>query len=195
MDERDRDPRDSERREHFRVEEDVLLYLESLDADTAARRRAVLREERFPLPFTLSSRLLEMRQETIVLRRHAQRESATFAKLIDQLDLKIDLLSEVLMLQDFGDRRPAPYTVDLAAEGMGLQRQEPLAIGTWLDLRMLFRSSGLGLRTFAEVMRCDAVAGGFQLGLQFHFIREFDQELLVHQVLARQSMLLRDRNG
>jgi hypothetical protein len=99
------------------------------------------------------------------------------------------------MLQGFGQRKPALHDVDLGAEGMGLTLARPLAAGAWLDVRMVFRSTGAGLRTLAEVLRCEPTDGGFRVGLKFRFINDFDSELMVHQVLTRQSKILREKNN
>lgn len=184
-----------ERRETFRVADEVLLSFEMMDAGQAEQRWLKLRRETLPHAFSLSSRLLELRQQSTVLRRHAQQESATFARLFDQLDQKIDLLGEVLMLQAFGERKASVHEVDLGAEGMGLMLPKSLSPGTWLDMRLVFRSTGVGLRTFAEVLRCDAAGTGYQVGLKFRFVHDFDSELMVYQVLTRQSKILRDRNN
>jgi hypothetical protein len=184
-----------ERRQNFRVAESVLLSFEPIEADCVEQRWQTLHAETLPDAFSLSSRLLELRQQSTVLRRHAQQESSTFARLYDQLDQKLDLISEVLMLQSFGQRKPALHDVDLGAEGMGLTVARPLTAGAWLDLRMVFRSTGAGLRTLAEVLRCEPADGGFRVGLKFRFINDFDSELMVHQVLTRQSKILREKNN
>lgn len=183
-----------ERRENFRVSESALVAYESLGRDEAVARRAMLQRDDLPAAFALSSRMLELRQHSTVLRRHAQQESATFAKLVEQIDSKLDLFAEVLMLQSFEPHAPELVEVDLGAEGMGLLRDRPMSVGRWLDLRVQFRSTGLGLRTFGEIVHCEAIEDGrYTVGLHFRFIREFDSELLVHQVLTRQAILLRER--
>ncbi len=185
----------NERRENFRVADEALLSFVVVTAGQAEQRRLALRAAALPHAFSLSSRLLELRQQSTVLRRHAQQESATFARLFDQLDHKIDLLGEVLMLQALGGREASTYTLDLGAEGMGLTLAKPYTPGTWLDMSLVFRSTGVGLRTFAEVLRCEAAGLAHRVGLKFWFVHDFDSELLVYQVLTRQSQILRDRNN
>lgn len=185
---------ESERRDHFRIPESAMLTYECLDRVDAEGRLERLRRDNLPSAFALSSRMLELRQQSTVLRRHAQQESATFAKLVDQIDSKLDLFAEVLMLQSFGPHAPELVEIDLSADGLGLVRDRALRPGTWLDMRLLFRSTGTGLRTFGEVMHSDRNAEGrYLVGLNFRFIREFDSELMVHQVLTRQAILLRQR--
>lgn len=178
-----------ERRANFRVDDEAYLVVEARD------EAGPLPDSDWPSAFGLSARLYEMHQEATVLRRHAQRESATFYKLVEQLNRKLDLVMEVLLVQAFGDRPPPVCAVDVGAEGIGFVQSGSLPLDASVDLRMLFSSTGTGLRVAARVVRCDpAEDGRYAIGLHFDYAHERERELMVHHVLQRQSMLLRDRH-
>ncbi|MGD8429296.1 MAG: PilZ domain-containing protein [Ectothiorhodospiraceae bacterium] len=186
---------DEDRREHFRVEDEVILDYRRVDAEQIARQRAAGAEDA-PSAFSLVSHLHHLRQESIILRRAAERESASFARLVDMQDRKIEGLAEVLMMHELRDRTAVRVHVDIGADGMGLRLDEPLEEGQWLEFRVVLLSTGLGLHSYARVVHCRPDAeGGFVVGTSFEFIREHDREMLVHHVLQRQSMMLRQRHN
>ena len=182
---------DDERREHFRVKDEALVTYRAVDAAEGERIRADAGLA-WPNAFSLCSRLHEMRQDTTVLRRHAERESSTFGRLVDQLDRKLDLVTEVLLAQEVTARGAQVLPVDVSAEGIGFTVSRSLPAEQLVETRLVFRSTGLGLRTLGRVVYCQSdLHGGFCLGLTFEFLRDYDRELMVYHVLQRQSMLLR----
>lgn len=189
-------PDSDERRAHFRVPDTLLLDYEPIDEHEMALRREEM-AGRWPNAFMLASRLHEIREGATVLRRHARQESAVFSKLVDTLDQSIDLLAETLAVQAFGNRVAKVTDVNIGAGGMDfISSDGALPPGSILDLRMLFHSTGAGLRMFGRVRRCDRVAtGGHRLGIEFEFAREHDRELLVHLMLRREAQLLREERG
>lgn len=137
----------------------------------------------------------ELRQQTAILRRQAEQESAVIARLIEHLDRKLDRVIGVLMVHELGSRCPEPVAVDIGANGMGFASTEVFEVGQALDIRLIMPTTGLGLHTLAHVVRCgeSGKGGGFNVGVQFQFLRSYDREILVQHLLQRQSMLLQQR--
>ena len=192
----DREPHDvhGERRENFRVNDTVLIDYERLSRQEMEFRRRKYAQEAASA-FSLVSEMNELRQQTAVLRRQAERESAVFARLVEHLDRKLDRVIGVLMIHEFGDRPPELLSVDIGADGMGFGTIDVFEVGQALDMRLMMPATGLGLHTFAEVVRCGESRGrgGFNVGVQFQFLREYDREVLVQHLLQRQSIMLRQR--
>ncbi|PWG63946.1 PilZ domain-containing protein [Spiribacter halobius] len=181
-----------DRRQRYRVSDWALVDLAPVSGDELEAIRERLRLA-WPDAFSLSAQFHEMRQEQVVLRRHAERESATFARLMEGLERRLDRLAEILMVHEFGEC-PPPLEVDVSAEGMGLHWPRPLAEGQALRLRMLFPSTGAGLHTLAHVAWREVAGGGTRVGLTFEFLHERQEELMVHHVMQREAMLLRERS-
>lgn len=183
-----------ERRENFRVNDEILL-----DYRRLSQREVELRRQQYaqdaPSAFALVPEMNELRQQTAILRRQAAQESDVIARLIEHLDHKLDRVIGVLMVHELGSRCPAPVAVDIGAEGMGFGTAEVFEVGQSLDMRLMMPTTGLGLHTFAQVVRCgeSGKRDGFNVGVQFQFLRSYDREVLVQHLLQRQSMLLRQR--
>jgi len=182
-----------ERRERYRVSDWALLDLVPVAPDALAQTRQRL-SAAWPDAFTLTAWFHELRQEQVVLRRHAERESQTFARLVEGVERRLDRLAEVLMMHEF-DERPALLEVDVSAEGIGLVWPGALAEGQAVRLRLLFPSTGLGLQTLGHVAWREVAGGGTRVGLTLEFLHERQEELMVHHVLQREAMLLRERGG
>lgn len=192
----DRQPGDpqGERRENFRVNDEILLDYRRLSRpEVELRRQQYTRDA--PSAFALVPEMNELRQQTAILRRQAEQESAVIARLIEHLDRKLDRVIGVLMVHELGSRCPAPVAVDIGADGMGFGTTEVFEVGQALDMRVMMPATGLGLHTFAQVVRCgeSGKRNGFNVGVQFQFLRSYDREVLVQHLLQRQSMLLRQR--
>lgn len=181
-----------DRRKRYRVSDRALLDLVTVSPDAVAEARERLAAA-WPDAFTLTAWFHELRQEQVVLRRHAERESQTFARLVEGLERRLDRLAEVLMMHEF-DERPALLEVDVSADGIGLIWPGPLAEGQAVRLRLLFPSTGLGLQTLAHVAWREVAGGGTRVGLTLEFLHERQEELMVHHVLQREAMLLRERS-
>lgn len=180
-----------ERRENFRVNDKVLLDYRRLSREEVA----LCRQQYAPSAFALVPEMNELRQQTAILRRQAEQESAVIARLLEQIDRKLDRVLGVLMMHELGNRCPQPVGVDIGADGMGFTATEVFEVGQALDMRLMMLTTGLGLHTFAQVVRCgeSGKQSGFNVGVQFQFLRSYDREVLVQHLLQRQAMLLRQR--
>lgn len=183
-----------ERREYFRVEDEVLLDFQLVSPQAVAALKGRLAAPVSDV-FGLSSHFSELRQQGRVLFRHLEKESPAAARYAELLEHKLDKLLEVLVVAEMGGGA-LPRPVDLGADGMGFSDDMPLAVGSVLDLRLGLLSSGQAIRTLAEVLRCTPCvgAGRYRIGVQFDFLRPADQELLVQHVVRRQAALLRARH-
>ncbi|MDN5870783.1 MAG: PilZ domain-containing protein [Nitrococcus sp.] len=188
----DRQP--GERRENFRVNDEVLLAYQGLSRQEVELRRRQYAQD-MSSAFTLAQEMDELRQQTAVLRRQAEQESPVSAQLIETLDRKLDRVIEVLMMHELGSQCPEPVAVDIGADGMGFGATQAFEVGQALDIRLMVPSTGFGLHTFAQVVRCgeSGKRDGFTVGVRFQFLRSSDRELLAQHLLQRQSMLLRER--
>lgn len=191
---RERGDRQGERRENFRVDDKVLIDYERVSRQEMEFRRRKYAQDASSA-FALVSEMNELHQQTAVLRRQAERESAVFARLVEHLDRKLDRVIGVLMKHEFGDRSPELLAVDIGADGMGFGATEVFEVGQALDIRIMMPTTGLGLHTFAQVVRCgeSRTGSGFTVGIRFQFLREYDREVLLQHLLQRQSMVLRER--
>lgn len=183
-----------ERRENFRVNDKVLLAYQGLSREEVELRRRQYAQD-MSSAFTLAQEMDELREQTANLRRQAEQEAAVIAQLIETLDRKLDRVIEVLMMHELGSRSPEPVTVDIGADGMGFGTTQAFEVGQALDIRLMMPSTGLGLHTFAQVVRCGESTkhDGFNVGVRFQFLRSSDRELLGQHLLQRQSMLLEER--
>lgn len=183
-----------ERRDNFRVSDEVLLDYNRIHPEEMELWHKEWVHGTLSA-FALVPEMNELRQSTAMLRHQAEQESAVFAQLIEHLEHKLDRVIAVLMKQEFGNCCPQPLEVDIGAEGMGFATAEVFAVGQMLELRLIMPSTGLGLHTFAQVVRCGESRDrrGYRVGLQFQYLHERDREVMIQHVLQRQSMILRQR--
>ncbi len=190
MDGHDRsDEAPDERREYFRVTDQVLLAYRVLRGETLDAVHARLDSDETSV-FALAAEFFDVRQEMKPLQRATQTESPAIARHIDLVDRKVDRVVQYLLAREIG-ATAVLEEVDIGAEGMAFIMSSEPPTGALMEISLGLPSSCTGLRTCGTVLRADPVDDGFRVALEFHHRRAADRELLVQHTLRIQARELR----
>ncbi|MCK9532649.1 MAG: PilZ domain-containing protein [Gammaproteobacteria bacterium] len=187
-----------ERRDSFRIDDKVHLEYRVLSEDEYQRLLAQPIDE-----LEESSLVGQLRDLTaqagnlLITIRKADPDVAHYLALLDR---KIELVASQLE----GTRAGRPLTpdtrVNMSAGGMGLWRDQPLALGTKLDLHLMVFPSHLRVHALGEVVHAEEdpqapAHSRFRIGVLFTRLPESDKDALVRHLIERQSAQLRRQRG
>ncbi|MDY6943766.1 MAG: PilZ domain-containing protein [Pseudomonadota bacterium] len=187
-------PMDEEQREFNRVS-DVLPFQYGI-VDEALVSAPELGGSQ-PELFFLTSEFNQIQHELKLLHRQAAADSSAIAKYIGRIDLKLQRIFQVLLLKEMRHDGNLWQTVNMSAEGVSFEVDQPISPGTQLDIRLVLPAMNAGLKVLGRVVRCGPVGknGRRHVGVRFVDLRETDKELIVQYVLRREAEILRERRG
>ena len=183
---------DSDKREHYRVEDTAVVAYDVVAADYAGDSRNT------PYPVSPVFRQLEsLHPLEFEARDLAQARLAPDDQVrtwIANISARLDVVSRCLLLADTPDTG-APGTVVVGNGGIAFTAPELLATGTYIGLKLVFTDSGSGLTTFAEVRhaRLSAQGTGFVTGARFHNLKATSRYLLERHIVRLQAVERRAR--
>lgn len=178
----------SERRQSFRIEDDVYLDYRLLDADTSA-------ESSIDADIAGVCRGLMQLRELNVQAGHAlaniRKQNSEIAHYLSILDKKIETLAQMTGAVGMGhDIRPETH-VNIGSGGMAFTAKEPLQKGQRLALKLVLFPSHLCIQATATVVYSKESDGNFWTGLNFDPLPEHEQDALIRHLLEKQSAQLR----
>ena len=184
-----------ERRRHYRIRGNIGLsfrILEGPDVDVAVARFGDDEFDTLALAAIFSSTSIGMRHALEGLKRDVP-EVATY---LEGLNTKLDILSRLLIARDSGLPSHPTHAVSLSASGICFFAEQAVAPGSLLELKLLVFPSHVCVLTLGAVVGCEKVGAPeprfpYQIRVDFSYIREDDQELIIRHVIQRQSENLR----
>ena len=192
-----------ERRRYYRVDDEVILeYCEvSPDVEEASSRS----ERVTPADgFTLGARFAALSRQLTPLRREIESLSVPTARYLAAIDMKLDMLAQVLLSQEsFASDRPA-RKVNISAGGIAFTTDRALNKGSVLELRMILLPEMIGVAAVGRVVASRAeeqhpAQPRFRNSLEFVGLREAYRDLIVRHVRHREQEIRRkdrlNRNG
>jgi hypothetical protein len=114
-----------------------------------------------PAAIALQSRLAELDDD--FKRLCAGLPDARLADVLRVLDNKVSVLEEALLAQA---PQPDARAVEISADGIGFDSEEPLAAADWLGVHLVLPVS-YHIVCRAWVSHCDPQAGGYRIGAEF----------------------------
>lgn len=183
--------RDDERRHYFRLKDGLLLTYRHLAPDAVP---ALLDRLENPTDdrFTLIATLAGISQETRQLNRQLQLEAPLLSRYFNALERKLDILAQAILSETSANDQDT-QEVCLSAGGLAFAVNEPLALETLLELRLVLLPAYVGIVAVGKVIRCQASDGPlpYSVGVEFIHMRESDRECIVKHVLEKQSQHIR----
>ncbi len=186
---------EQERRQFFRVEDEVSLRYQVVKAGELEVKLKRL-EQDLDSDFTIVSSLAAISHEMAGVLRKVESDAPDVARYLKALDRKIDLLGRAFLAQTSDLSEQPAKAVNMSASGLAFYTPEPVAVGGVLELKLLLFPSYTGMLIYAEVVACERVetagANGFcRIRVNFTHLRESDRDVLIRHVLQRQSEMLR----
>lgn len=174
-----------EKRNYFRINQDVLFDYQTVDAYTANNDEA---QDQFDdaLPVQLFSAFRQIDKQNQDIARSLAENQRPVLDYLNGLNRKIDLLARELVGQNAGDRHNKTK-INLSEGGLAFLADKPLYKGTFIALRLVFLPSYTGVILFAQVIRCEPTkSDNHHIAAKFHRISETQQQVLAKTILDTQ---------
>lgn len=176
------------RRQYFRIEDEVLMRYRVVDARGTARADDSL------LDLEPELRALGHRQHELM--GEIRQRDELVADYLALLDEKIDLVGRLLVTRTQELKAEDRKQVSLSAGGLSFFVDQPVEPGKTLDLQIVMLPGYEAVRMLGEVRTCDVVAGGRQhrVAVEFTRIDDKSRELVARHVMQRDASKRRARH-
>ena len=185
----------AERREYFRIRDQVILEYRPLNAAEAAFMAEELQRD-IPDRFTIAARC-EANSRTMNRLSHTfVGKMPDLARYLKLLDDKLNYMARLFVMEAMDVTERIPQVVTLSGGGIcfGVDREYPQ--DTLLELRIVLLPSMIGIHSVGKVVNCQQAypalsASPWNMAVEYRDIREADRDLLVKHVMNRQTEELR----
>lgn len=173
-----------ERREFFRIDDDVIFDVQPVDAATAQQSKAAAIESDGPSWQVLESLAKIDHQAQAALRTLAskQPEVASFARLLNE---KIDLIARHTV---FNSYQHLPKTrISLSEDGIAFKSPRMLYKGSYVVMRIIFLPNFAPVVTFAQIIRCESRENSYNVAAKFFRLATNQQHLIAKTLTKAQQ--------
>jgi hypothetical protein len=181
------DPRDRpepERREYFRVEDNLILRYRPVPREAVGQRPAESHFENSEI-FGLIRDLRAVDHENNNLLRALAEQNRELGLYLKSINRKIDLVANALTVLDDAQQDKLPQPVSISEGGIAFVAETPLALGTTLALELILLPQHSALALYGEVIdnRDELPA---QTAVTFLRLRDSDRQVLARHILQVQ---------
>jgi hypothetical protein len=184
-----------ERRAFFRIDDSIRVSYNRVEADEIPTDMdEEVRNDRF----SVMTRLQAISQHLSSAFHRIEQRDSDVADYLKALDEKINLLGQTFLAQEKDLLEEPSRPVNLSAGGLAMGVADPMAVGDWVEIKLLLLPSYTGILAYGEVVDVEAdpnpEAGyPYHVHINFARIRSVDQDALVRHITRRQSEMLRQR--
>jgi hypothetical protein len=187
-----------ERRKHFRVKDEIILFFnEAIQADVGNDQGL---EQQVVKGFSLGAALNQLSEESRTQMKILEKENPELISCLRILNKKIDLIAQAVLISDLSPPSRLAREVDISASGLAFASEREVPPGTLLELKMILPLSLVAIVALGRVVHCKSRADqsrtdfGFDVGVDFIGLADYDRELLVRHVFKKQKADLRNRS-
>lgn len=185
---------DENQREYFRIEDRLSIEIRYVSPEEFEELEKIIRYN--PSHKLVRPRETEFLGEFIAQAKGEERELFAYLKVLDK---KLDTIMERLDAQKNEKVYKSLHTmVNISGAGIRFLSNGPLTVGERVELRIALPISPLSkVSVLSEVVRTDQVAAdgeaGWQIALKFLVINEYDRDVLINYIFARERELMRSQ--
>ncbi len=178
----------SERREYFRITDEVIVRYRVVDKRDAGRAHAGDLYGRGCVDRTIGN-------PGLILNRISQTDP-NVAKYLKHIESRVNEVFRLLLLQELEMGDASVMEASLSGGGLAFYTSEHLAAGTCLQIKLLLMSSWVALLVRARVVRSERRSRylpthPYRVAVEFDAIDEADRDILIKHILKRQAEKLR----
>ena len=190
-------PTEKERREYFRIEDQVLLEHRPIDEAELESLRLRL-ADRIPDRFTVAANFATHSRAMNRILHGFSARSPELARYLRIMDQKLNQLARLFVMEEMALGVESALRVNLSAGGMVFPARSEIEPGALLELRFALLPEMIGVLAAARVVYCERAATGhpdhpWQVAVEYECIRETDRDLLCAHIMSRETELLRQQ--
>jgi len=186
MNEKNMEQPGKERRDFFRVDQDVLFDYKVVDAFSAENDPPAIEFED-SVSLSLINELRRLDRDSVQTLRLLTEKNRLLGDYLQTLSNKIDLIARHTLFAQSSEAGERPKTrINLSEEGVAFIAERAVYKGNFLALRLIFLPNYVPVVVFAKVIRCDAKDERYQVAAKFHRLSDKDRQELSRQILKTQ---------
>ncbi len=191
--------RSAERREYFRIDDEVLLQVRPVEAAEVATIAEHI-GDRMPDRFTVAANFAVNSRHMSRLLHGMVADAPDLVRCLKMVDQKLNHLARLFVNEAVEQGTFTRLQVNLSAGGLVFPSPIVFAPDALLETRMVLPPSSTGILTVSRVVHCDpreATADGcaWLIAVEYVHIREADRDLLVSHIMNRETEVLRRLRG
>ena len=188
-----------ERREFFRIEDEIALDYRVIDENEVNRLLEKIRS-RLVDRFTAASSFAATTRQMMHVIHKVQTQSPELARCLTAIDQKLNMIAQLFVTEEMEQNQQPTREVSLSAGGVAFRAGHELREGSLLELRMVLFPSLVGILTVSRVVHCEPIADGnkqfpWQVAVVYEHMRETDREHLVRHIMAKETRQLRSQRS
>ena len=183
-----------ERRDFFRIEDEVYLELETITADEYNSAEEVLANLHND-SFSLSADFATLNNSLHPVLNNIKQIHPDIAQYLELLNNKIDSLGELLLHKSSAYDENKRITANVSASGIMFESELKLNQGDLIKLELVLFPEKIGILIFGKIIKITQSTSQKQnISIEFEHIRTEDQELMIKHNLNKQMIDLREKN-
>ena len=188
-----------ERREYFRIDDEVALDYRPISQDEAERLQKKI-QSRMVDRFTAASSFTATSRHMTHVMHKVQNQSPELARCLQAIDQKLNMIAQLFVSEEINLHEQPTREVNLSAGGIAFRVQHEIKVDSLLELRMVLFPSLVGLLTISRVIQCERAGDGnlkfpWLISVVYEHLREADRELLVRHIMSKETQQLRSRRS
>ncbi len=178
--------KNSDKRDFFRVSQDVLFDYRIVEAFTAENDEPDSQFEDNQ-SMSLLDELRRLDRDSLQALKILSEKNRLLGDYLRNLSQKVDLIARHVLFgkEEGADERPTKR-VNLSEDGLAFTSERAIYVGNFLVLRLIFLPHYQPVITFAQVVRCEQKGEKYQVAARFHRLAEKDRQTLARQILKAQ---------
>jgi len=186
--------KNDERRDFFRIEDEVYLELEIISADEYQTVPDIL-DNLHNDSFSLSADFATLKNSFHPVFNNIKQVHPEIAQYLELLNKKIDSLGELLLHKSSAYDENKRIKANISASGIMFETESMYTVGDLIRLEIVLFPEKIGVLIFGKVIKTGESANQKQnLSIEFEHIRTEDQELMIKHNLNKQMLDLREKN-
>lgn len=176
----------SEKRQFFRIQQDVIFNFCSVTNDNVNHNRP---EQYFEHTETLClfSEFQHIDSGNNQLLDSIRQANPLIAEYLDNINQKINLVSQQVLASQSSVHDIDSGRVDLSQGGLAFNCDHSIGVENWLAVKLIFLPSYTGVISYGQVTR-NALQddGSYLIGVRFHNLTEAQLRVIARQILNTQ---------
>lgn len=186
---------DSERREYFRIDDEIYLEYETID-DKEFNEAPTTLANLHNSSFTLSAEFATLNNSIHPLLNNIKQIHPDIGEYLEFINQKIDSLNQLLLEKETAFDDDKVISANLSASGISFESDNDFEIATPLKLEIVLLPEKVGILIYGKVVAIKGLKDSEHKHISIHFehIRPEDRELMIKHNLNKQMSDLRDKN-
>jgi len=184
---------ENERREFFRIEDEVYLEYEVISEEeynTAPDTLSNLNNS----SFSLSADFATLNNNIHPVLNNIKQLHPEIGEYLEFINTKIDSLSQLLLCNETSFDENRVTLANISASGIMFETDKPLENNQLLKLELVLLPEKIGILIFGKVVKVNTLKEKNSVSVEFEHIRYEDQELMIKHNLNKQMSDLREKN-